>query len=105
MHKLQKISIVLKHLSYSNYTVRQQSILSYFNFSSTIGLGCRDITDFTFFFCFFHQRGLRQSKLDRTVFNKNNKIVILVIFNYCTRFFLIENAPHIETHIVLLHDV
>lgn len=49
--KLQKASIALKHLGYRNHTVPQQSNMSYFNFSSlTIGLGCRDITDFTFFF-------------------------------------------------------
>lgn len=51
-----KSNIVLNHLSYSNYTVRLLSVLSYFNFSSTIGLGCRDITDFTFLSVFFHQR-------------------------------------------------
>lgn len=86
-----KASNFWKHLSYSNYKVWQQSILPYFNFSSTIELGCRDTTDFTLFFLFvclfFHQRGLRQSKLDRTAFNKATKNVILVIiFIYCTRF-------------------
>lgn len=69
LYKLQKASIALKHLSYSNYTVWQQSFLSYFNFPQLLELAAEINLTLLFFF-FFLQGGFRQSKFDRTVFNR-----------------------------------
>lgn len=95
LHKLQKASIALKHLSYSNYTVWQQSFLSYFNFPQLLELAAEiNLTLLFFLFFFSREASGKVSLIVLFLIELQTKNVILVIFfKYCTPFFLNLKTP------------